>query len=159
MMRLDTIIINVGYKTHRSRKELISFVLMIIFFMVFVISGLVDGIVKNGKNGGKNLVDESYNFEKNTQIRKIAIAIGEYGYMLFCVIVISFFNRAGLFERIDFSELLYLRVFSIKETILECFCQSDFMYIFGLETDATDTDMENYEKKIATKSAIELLLK
>jgi len=137
MERNDRPLIKLGLSEGMPLFNKLMFGGAMFFMVVFIIGSLWDG--KEIKDG--------HGTEERGKWAKRFCALGEYGYMIFCVIIVSSraYAREHLLEKFDFSELLNVQVFSIRTLLIDCFSGMDMLYIFGFDPELSPNAMEHID--------------
>jgi len=77
-------------------------------------------------------------------------AFGEYGYMVFCVAMVSSraYSREHLLDKYDFSELLNVKIFSLRTLLIDCLAGMEWRYIVGRERQLSQTEIDRVERQM-----------
>jgi len=144
MIRNDQKLIDLGLSQGMDLFCKITFAGMILFKIVFVIGCMFDGWAEA----------HDHKSDDTGRWAKIVCAIGEYGYMIFCVIMVSSraYSRVNFFDAYDFSELLNVKLFSVTTLLIDCAAGGEWLFVFGMKEEHSMSAMQI--KQIDTEMAI-----
>lgn len=144
MERNDLPLVELGLSKGMAFFNKVMFAGAMFFMVVFICGSVWDG--KEIKDG--------HGTENRGKWAKRLCAVGEYGYMIFCVIIVSSraYAREHLLEKYDFSELLNVQVFSIRTLLIDCFSGMDMLYIFGYDPKLSQNAMAQVDHQMQRNS-------
>merc|ERR1712167_393115 len=151
MMRNEKQLVALGLTQGMDKWNFYTFVAALGFFLLFVAMTVWDHYAKySGCNKNNEGLSHVARFCLGSQ------AIGEYGYMICCVVLISSANysRSSFLKHSDFSELLQIRIFSIQTVLVDCLWGGEWRYIFNLE-EPSSVSVEVGDKTMASIAELE----
>merc|ERR1712139_382961 len=127
MMRIEKRMVELELMVRSDAWNLYTFVGMIASFMTFIAGSVWDNV------SGASTPEKEPDSEGHAAL--IVEAVGEYGYMICCVIMVSSSNysRNSLLTDFDCRELLNINIFSLRTLLSECLF-SEGKYIFDLNS-------------------------